>query len=157
MSIKLIAMGNVLMQDDGIAIYIAGEMEAELIAIGVELLYGETDVGYYISKIKKGDYLILLDASCFGYPPGKITYLPIDCYQKSARDYTQHSITFLDLLKIYYPHAEGLIIAVELSEVSFYYGMSPQLSEKFNDITQEVKKKIIAINNTLCDHNNNMG
>jgi hydrogenase maturation protease len=157
MSIKLIALGDVLRKDDGIAIYIAAELEEELTSLGVDLLYGKTDIGYYISMIKADDYTILLDASRFGYPPGKITYLPINCYQMSARDYTQHSICFLDLLKIYYPQIEGMIIAVEIGEVSFYYGLSTQLSDKFNNITKEIRKKITDIRDRRCNLNNNVG
>jgi hydrogenase maturation protease len=157
MSIKLIAMGNVLMQDDGIAIYLASALEAELLTMGIEVYYGETDLGYCISSVKEGDFLILLDAAFIGKKPGEMMRMPFSDSQRGWRDYTQHCIGFLDLLKLYNPKTEGVIIAVEKEKVSFYYGLGPQLTKRFSLIAQKVMKEITDINNTYVGLNNNMG
>ncbi|HWT26636.1 MAG TPA: hydrogenase maturation protease [Mobilitalea sp.] len=73
MSVKLAAIGNVLMGDDGIAIAIAKKIEPELNRMGIEVVYGETDVGYCISVVDASDDIIILDASAFGKKPGEIT------------------------------------------------------------------------------------
>jgi hydrogenase maturation protease len=58
--------------------------------------------------------------------------------------YTQHSYSFLDLLKLFHPHIQGVICAIEIHKVEFGYGLSPRLQEKVKDISQEILSKIYS-------------
>lgn len=136
MGIKLIALGNVLMCDDGIAIAIAKEMEQELSSFNIEVIYGETDISYCISSIKDKDFLIILDASYFGKSPGEITKLPLYHYGKYNRN-TQHSLRFMDILKQLFFGIEGFILAIEISEVLLHYGLSRTLEDKVGVLAKE--------------------
>jgi len=132
--LKLIAMGNVLMRDDGIGIFIAKAMENEWKKRGIEVIYGETDFGYCITKVNDFDNVIILDAGSYGKAPGDITVIPINNYTPGSNGCTQHSFNLLDVLKLYCPNLKGDILAIEVKEIAFGFGLTPRLQEKKEEI-----------------------
>lgn len=77
MDMKLIAIGSRIMGDAGAAIAAAEELYDELVVEGVQVIIGETDVGYCLSCIKEGDIIIILDASIGERPWGTVWQLPL--------------------------------------------------------------------------------
>ena len=142
MKVKMIAIGNVLMRDDGIAIVLATELIEALTGLGIQVIFGETDPGYCISMVEQGDYLILLDATCLGKTPGEVSSFPLFGFPATQKVATQHSCNFLDLLKLYYPNTEGSLIGIEIAEIGFHYGLSLALKEKEKEIAREVLEQI---------------
>lgn len=144
MSRKLIAMGNVLMGDDQIAIKVAQRLETELSQLGIEVIYMETDSYYGISMIKEKDYLIVLDGANLGNAPGVVTLLP-NLKAGTFLCYGQHEIHFLGLLQFYNTNQKGVIIAIEIEEAGFGDQLSQQLKIKFNEISSETLKIIKSL------------
>lgn len=142
MNTKLLAMGNVLMGDDGIAVSLATSMENKLREMGVEVIYGETDVGYSISLIQEGDFIIVLDAAETGRDPGTVSCYNIVELQEDWKTIDSHNISFLDLVKLYFPKNKGILIAVDIATLEFHYGLSQILIDRFEDITQQILSKI---------------
>jgi len=142
MSIKLIAMGNVLMKDDGIGIEVAKQIEEALTQKGIEVIYGETDFQYCIIKVRENDFLLVLDGAFLGENPGTVTVMPLNRFGTNNRNYTQHSYSFLDLLKIYYPYVDGKIFAIQIKEITYDFGLSDFLKENLKDISKDVLSKI---------------
>ena len=142
MSVKLIAMGNVLMKDDGIGIKIAKEIEEALIQKGIEVIYGETDFEYCISMIRPNDFLLILDGALLGESPGTVTVMPLNRFVSNKREYTQHSYSFLDLLRIYYPSVGGKIFAIQIKEITYDFGISNILQQKLKGISEDILTKI---------------
>lgn len=138
MSTKLIALGNVLMGDDGIGIEVARRIEETLRKKGIEVIYGETDYGYCITGINENDHILLLDAACIGKNPGEVTVLPLDCTKSNYRKASHHDYSLIDLLGIYFPNVKAEIIAIEVNEVTTYIGFSNILIERINDISKTV-------------------
>ena len=138
MSLKLIAMGNVLMKDDGIGIFTARAMEEELKGKGVEVIYGETDFGGCISKVNNSDRVLILDAANYGKSPGDITIIPLDDHCPGRNGHTQHSYNLLDILKLYYPELKGDILGIEIKEITFGFGLTAELQKKKKEIIKEV-------------------
>ena len=145
MRVKVIAIGNVLMKDDAIAIEVARNIEKELLDRGIEVIYGETDFEYCISRIQEEDYIFILDAAHYGKGPGEITFLPLKGFASKNKGYTQHSYSFLDLLKLYYPNSKGEICAIEAVEVKFEFGLSSLLQEKLKSISEIILGKILSV------------
>jgi hydrogenase maturation protease len=136
------------MKDDGIAICLAGKLHNELCGMGVDVIYGETDIGYCITQITEGDFLILMDASDLGKSPGEITLLSFDEITPDHLLLTQHGFRFLDLLRLYFPKNDGIVLAVEIAEAGFHYGLSPQLQGRFDSIAGEALNKLASIINS---------
>ena len=143
MSAKVIAIGNILMRDDAIAIEVAKEIEEELFEKGIEVIYGETDFEYCICRVSDDDYIFILDAAQFGKSTGEITFLPLNTFNSRKKGYTQHSYSFLDLLKIFYPQVQGEICAIEIEEVEFGIGLSTSLQGKLKGISEKILSKIV--------------
>jgi predicted heme/steroid binding protein len=89
-----------------------------------------------------------------GRKPGDMIRLSFHDYHKAKENYTQHSNSFLELIEFYYPKVEGIILAVEIDEVSFFYGLSQCLEDKFSELVQEIRKQIIDMRNLLICINN---
>jgi len=142
MSVKLIAMGNVLMKDDGIGIEVAKEIEEELTQKGIEVIYGETDFQYCIIKVRKNDFLLVLDGASLGEEPGTVTVMPLSRFASNKGEYTQHCYSFIDLLELYYPCVRGTIFAIQIKEITYDFGLSDLLQEKLQDISKDVLEKI---------------
>jgi hydrogenase maturation protease len=142
MSVKVIAIGNILMRDDAIGIEIAKEIEEKLLEKRIKVIYGETNLQYSISSVKEEDYIIILDAAYYGKNPGEVTNLPLNTFISNKKGYSQHSYSFLDLLKLYYPNIKGIIYGIEVKEVEFGLGLSEFLQEKVKAISKEILNQI---------------
>lgn len=143
MKIKVIAIGNTLMEDDGVGIVVAEKIKEELINNNVEVIIGETDVEYCISSIEEGDFIFFIDATCYGINPGEITISNLENYKYEKKSYSQHSYSAVDLIKLYYKSVKGYIIGIEVSSVSFKLGLSDELESKIDIISKEVLKEIL--------------
>lgn len=146
MKVKLFALGNVVMKDDGIAIKIANLMEAELTGMGIEVIYGETDIGYCLSQLTSEDYLILMDASCLGKQAGRITILSLQESLWYHFGTNQHDLNFIHLLQCYYPCQDGIIIAIEAQDAGVGLELSSCLQDQLPEISEEVR---IIITDTI--------
>lgn len=145
MSVKVIAIGNILMKDDAAGIEVAREIEGKLLSKGVEVIYGETDFQYCISKVREEDYIFILDAAHYGKSPGEVTFLPLNSFGCRKKEYSPHSYSFLDLLQLFYPHVQGEVCAIEIEEVEFGFGLSALLQEKLKGISEEILNKIESV------------
>lgn len=142
MSTKLLAVGNVLMGDDGIAIYLAASLEEELEKLGVEVIYGETDIGYSILQMNDKDRIIILDAVKQGTAVGEVSvYYTRDLDGGLNRVYG-HDISFINLLSFYYPNNSYYIITIEVGEVCFHYGLGSRINTILPKIRSEIYRKI---------------
>jgi hydrogenase maturation protease len=135
---KLIAMGNILMKDDAVGLELAKKLEERLMEKNIEVIYAETDFQYCFSNVSERDFVIILDASCFGKDPGEITVISLKDYTPQRKNATQHSYSFLDLIRLYYVNIQGIVIAIEVKEVEFDLGLSKELQEKLKDIAVQI-------------------
>lgn len=142
MKTKVIAIGNTLMEDDGVGIAVVEKIREELINNNLEVIVGETDSQYCISLIEEGDFVFIIDAVYYGKNPGEITISTLEDY-KYKKKYTQHSYSVIDLMKLYYKSINGFIIGIEVSSVSFKLGLSKELQNKINAISKEVLETIL--------------
>lgn len=147
MSLKLIAIGNVLMKDDAIGIKVAEEIEIELLKLGVNVIYGETNIQHCISSIEKDDYIIILDSAYYGKSIGEITIEDIDKFTSKKVEASQHKYSFLDLLKLYYPNIKGIILGIEVEEIYLDIGLSNNLKKSFKSISNNILNNIKKIIN----------
>lgn len=143
MKVKVIALGNVLMKDDGIGIEVAKVLERKLLELGIEVIYGETDVGYCISKVNEKDFIFILDASCYGKNPGELSIFPINQFVSVKKGYTQHSYSFIDMIRLYVPTLQGRILAIETKEITLLFGLSQELKDNLNLISKKVLDAMI--------------
>ncbi|MDD3225226.1 MAG: hydrogenase maturation protease [Clostridium sp.] len=143
MNIKVIAIGNTLMEDDGAAIIVVEKIQKVLLKNNIEVINAETDFEYCISLIEENDFIIFLDAAYYNKVPGELTVIPIEKYNSKKKYYTQHSLSIIDLVKLYYKNVRGYIIGIEVAEVNFKLGLSRELKGKIDSISKNVLKEIL--------------
>jgi hydrogenase maturation protease len=137
MKVKVIAIGNILMGDDGIGIAVAEKIKHELEEDNIEVIIGETDSNYSISMIEEGDYIFILDGAYYGKKPGEITLRPIREYRSFKKEYSQHSFGLMDLISLNYKDVEGYIVGIEISDVDFNLGLSEILANNLHMISEK--------------------
>lgn len=145
MKAKLIAVGNRLMGDEGIAIKIAEKLSDELNLLGIDVIIGETDVDFCFENMKINDYILLLDATCYGIEPGTITLVPLN---KNSL-YINHSLTQHDLSLIRLldnsEHLTGYLIGIEVNNIDFDLQLSKQLQDRFPLLCEKIKSLVIEL------------
>lgn len=143
MSVKVIAIGNCLMGNDGIGFRILESIDNCLKAHGIETFNGETDAEYCLSIINDNDFIFVLDAAILGGKPGEITIRSFDEYVFKANSYSQHLFSLLDLMHIYHKAVKGYVIGVEVENVNFSLDLSRNLEVLLNDISLNTLDNII--------------
>ncbi|WP_333860720.1 hydrogenase maturation protease [Clostridium sp.] len=144
MKVKVMAIGNILMEDDGVAIVVLEKITQNLTKNNIEVIIGETDFEYCISLIEEEDFIFFIDAAYYGKNPGELTINSLAKYQYRKKYCTQHSYNVIDLIKSYYKTVNGYIIGIEVGKVSFKFGLSKEIQENINIISKNVFKEIIS-------------
>ena len=98
----VLGLGNILMGDEGVGVYVIKALEQHTLPIGVECLDGGTGGFSLLEPLENADNIILIDAAADGNPVGTVTRTT----PRFSRDYpptlTAHDIGMKDLLDMFY-------------------------------------------------------
>ena len=141
---KVIAIGNRLMMDDGVALLILEKIKNTLENNGIETIIGETDVEFCFSKLNKQDVFYIIDSTYYGNVPGTLTFKSLDDIKK-IKDHSMsiHSLGLMDLINMYKMDIKGYFIGIEISNIDINIGLSNILQGKVEDISKNVMNFII--------------
>lgn len=139
--IKIIAIGNSLMGDDGIALKVIDSIETKInqLDLGIKCISAETDFNYALDNIEDGDFLFILDSTLIGVEYGQITQISLKEINKyQGTGLSIHNISLLSLIKHFKMDIGGNILGIEVAEVKFSLESSNELKERFDQICNEV-------------------
>ncbi|WP_053956392.1 hydrogenase maturation protease [Inediibacterium massiliense] len=146
MKIKCIAIGNRIMGDDGIGIKVLENLSQELEKEKIQVIFGETDIDYSLSKIDDEDLLFIIDSTYFNIAPGTVTFTPIEkAMKRQGQIYSQHQPSLIDLLNTYKKSVKGYIVGIEVEKIHFSLDLSETLRKKFLSICEEIHKFIYQV------------
>ena len=149
--VKLVAIGNRFMKDDGIAIEVAEKMADRLSGLHIETVIGETDCQAVLS-FNPEDFVFILDASYKGAEPGSIHLFKLEeVLLQPSSSFMQHDMSVIELMKLYGSKFRGYIIGIEIAEVGFGDKISQILKDKLQQICLDVEKLIKEI---MLEENN---
>jgi len=98
----VLGLGNVLMGDEGIGVYVVRELEGKELPPGVECLDGGTGGFTLLEPLENADRIVIVDAASDGNPIGTVTRTT----PQFSRDYpptlTAHDVGMKDLLDMFY-------------------------------------------------------
>lgn len=98
----VLGLGNVLMGDEGIGVYVVRELEKRTLPAEVECLDGGTGGFTLLESLEDAGRIILIDAANDGNPPGTVSRTT----PRFTRDYpptlTAHDVGMKDLLDMFY-------------------------------------------------------
>lgn len=144
MKAKLVAIGNRLMGDDGIAIKVAEDIREGLEIQGIKVIIGETDVYYCFNEIFDADIVFILDSSYYGKKPGTITVKSIKDFKiYEDKQFTQHGINLIKLIEMYNLDKKIYIIGIEIHEITYSFNISNSLTNKLKDICSQVQNIVL--------------
>lgn len=113
----MLGLGNVLMGDEGIGVYVVRELEKKTLPPNVECLDGGTGGFTLLEPLEQADRIIIIDAASDGNPVGTITRTT----PQFSRDYpptlTAHDVGMKDLLDMFYiqgGHHEIILYAITI-------------------------------------------
>lgn len=149
MAVKCVAIGNRIMGDDAIGINVAEELSAKLIKEEIEIIFGETDFEYALSRIEDGDLLFIIDSTYFERMPGTITFTSLDDLSLRYNLTSQHQPSLIHLIKLYRKNIKGVVIGIEVDKIEFSTELSENFKLKLNQICQEVYEFILSYINSF--------
>jgi len=98
----VLGLGNVLMGDEGIGVYVVRALVTHTLPAGVECLDGGTGGFTLLEPLENAGRIILVDAAADGNPLGTVSRVE----PRFARDYpptlTAHDVGMKDLLDVFY-------------------------------------------------------
>jgi len=147
MTVKIIAIGNRLMGDDGLAVHTIEKLSEKFEENDIKVIIGETDFEYCLGKIEENDYIIIVDATWFGIEPGTVTVNSLkDIYRLSASQslFSQHGYSLIKALEISYRFIDGIIVGIEGENFEYSLSLSNDIKDSFDNICNKVYETICS-------------
>lgn len=144
--VKLVAIGNRLMKDDGVAIEVAERLKDRFSNLNIEVIIGETDCQSCFYLLNQEDFVFILDACYEGREPGSVHIFNLEeVISQPLSSIMQHDMSIIELMKLYGSKFKGYIIGIEIAEVGFGDSLSLVLKEKFQQICFDIERIIKEI------------
>jgi hydrogenase maturation protease len=140
----VLGLGNVLMGDEGIGVYIVRAIEAHTLPPGVECLDGGTGGFTLLEPLEQAGRIILIDAANDGNPIGTITRTT----PRFSRDYpptiTAHDVGMKDLLDMFYIQGGTHEIVLYAITIDPKQPIRMSLSAEGEKFAEEAVERILA-------------
>lgn len=138
--LKLVAIGNRFMMDDGVAIAVTEKLRNRLESLGFEVILAETDFLFCFHLLNANDFVIFVDAASIDGNPGSIHVLELqEAVSGYQRPGSQHEMSLFDLMRLYPKSLKGYLVCIEIAETGFGCELSGLLSGKLEDICLEIE------------------
>ncbi len=143
MNTVVLGIGNRLMTDDGIGVYVVEELINSYKNNIVSYVIGETDVYYCLDVAECFDKLIIIDSMWTGNLPGTIqTFTLQERGYKAELELSLHNVSVISLIREKFKYINGTIIGIEIFKIDYGIGLSKYLKEYFPRIVNEVNNVI---------------
>lgn len=143
--ILIIGIGNRTMKDDGIGVAIVEFLKTKIKYQNVQIIVGETDIGYCLNRIHPDDFLFIIDSMYGNGQPGGIRIFPLKRENLNNKSYLQHEMSLLNSLSLYFRGIQGYIIGIEVAEIGFGFELSEELKFKLESICNRVNRIVEKI------------
>lgn len=137
--LAVLGIGNTLMMDDGIGVYIVERLKKENKDEEICFFSCETDLSYALEIAENYEKIYLVDACIIkGKNVGDVTIFPIEQINYMDKGISQHDLHLFHYLKT--KIVNGLVISIQVHLIDIHYGLSEELKDKFPTILKAVRK-----------------
>ena len=144
--ILVLGIGNRLMMDDGIGIYVVEELSKRACAANSQYAIGESDIDYCLEQIEGATFVIIVDAIYSGKAPGDVTVYPLEhLLEHPTLNISPHNMHLFQVLYLQRDTMKGFLIGVEPSEIKFHLGLSQSIQQRWHQIIHKVNRTIESI------------
>ncbi len=142
----IIGIGNILLKDDGVGVYVVRQLENEELPSTVELVDGGTSTLDTLSYFLEYNKVIVVDCLKSGHKPGTIYKIK----PEEIKDYKQenlsiHDVQILDVVKMANMLAKFpkvVIFGVEPEEICLDTEMTDNIKNKIPEIIKHIKVEL---------------
>ncbi|WBW99667.1 hydrogenase maturation protease [Oceanirhabdus sp. W0125-5] len=146
---KILALGNILLSNGGVTIYLADYLDKEFNALGYEVIKCENDIRCALSCIEEDDEIIIMDASFTGDDSGRIHTMNLEDYETEYfknKAYSQSNIIF-DYIFKKNKKIRGKVILIEVCNMELNDRLSKMVVESFEKVALTVLEEVKKIEN----------
>jgi hydrogenase maturation protease len=140
----ILGLGNVLMGDEGIGVYVVRAVQEHPLPPNVECMDGGTGGFALLGTLQSADRIILIDAADDGNAEGTVTRTT----PRFSRDYpptlTAHDIGVKDLLDVFYIQGGGPEVVLYAITIDPRQPIRMSLSEKGERAADRAVERILA-------------
>ncbi|MCT8139181.1 hydrogenase maturation protease [Anaerobacillus sp. CMMVII] len=141
--IIVLGIGNQLMMDDGIGIYLVDELSKVNVNTSISYVVGEADIDYCLKQIEGATFIIIVDAVCSGGEPGDLKVFSLaNLHESKPLDISPHNLHLFQVLYHQRETLKGFLIGIEPYRIEFHIGLSEPLKEKWDQILSTVQQTI---------------
>lgn len=144
--IKLFALGNEFLGDDGIAIKVIRHIE-KIIKDKILIYYSGLDDMICLENIAENDIVIFIDSTFFNETPRTVNFFTKEYIINHLPDNTAIQNTALSLIIYSYTNITLYFIGIEIASLYYSYNISEELNNNFKTICDKVLEKLIYIIN----------
>ncbi len=141
--IAVIGLGNTLRRDDGIGIIILESLLNSCRRQGIDYLNFGIASFDLIHKLQEYDTILLIDGIDAGLPPGelKIFELKDIAYVSKEAPVSTHEFDLKSLFELYKRFelkSKIYVAGIQVKDISYGEGLSPELKARLDQILQEI-------------------
>ncbi|HYK71749.1 MAG TPA: hydrogenase maturation protease [Pseudoneobacillus sp.] len=141
--IIVLGIGNQLMMDDGIGIYLVNELGKHPSAPNIFYLVGESDIDYCLELIDGATFIMIVDAVLSGKEPGELSVFSLEeLHESQPLHISPHNLHLFQELYQQKETIAGYLIGIEPFELRFHIGLSDELIAKWDVVLKDVQRTI---------------
>lgn len=144
MKTLILALGNPILSDDGVAHKVADRL-TERLHTQYDIIKSSAATMDIIPQLAGYERLVVIDAIQLGtVPPGTVHRISLDALADTVRMSSPHDINFATALQVakewgYDIPADVRIYGIEVKELSkFSEGCTPEVAEKLDEIVEQI-------------------
>ena len=142
----IIGIGNILLKDDGVGVYVIRQLENEKLPSTIELVDGGTSTLDTLSYFLEYNKVIVVDCLKAGHKPGTIYKInPEEIKDYKQENLSIHDVQILDVVKMANMLAKFpkvVIFGVEPEEVCLDTEMTDNIKNKVPEIIKHIKVEL---------------
>ena len=142
--ILILGIGNVLMGDEGVGVHAIRQLETQTFPKNIHLLDGGTGGFHLLSYMQEYPFIIMIDATMDGKPPGTISVLEPRFASDFPRALSAHDIGLRDLVEstaMLGDLPKMFLIAVSIDKIQpMQTELSPIIKKSIPSIQAAVRK-----------------
>jgi len=140
----VLGLGNVIMGDEGIGVYVVNALAKHTLPAGVECLDGGTGGFVLLEPLEAADRIFMIDAAADGNPIGTVTRIT----PRFSRDYpptlTAHDIGVKDLLDVFHMRGGDREVVLYAITIDPHQSIRMSLSDELAKAAEEAVQRILA-------------
>ncbi|HDI00208.1 MAG TPA: hydrogenase maturation protease [Firmicutes bacterium] len=151
--VVVVGVGNLLMGDDGMGIWVAEELRKAELPDEVLVLDGGTALLDVLEEVEGAERLVIVDAMSGDGPPGTVYVLSSDDLGKRKGRFSLHDMGVAEMLELgrlmYRIPEDVVLVGVEPEHVGPGIGLSRTLREKLQEVVRVVAE-VARNSNRIC-------